>query len=78
MKWKDLWRLTAEKELMSMLSTALADQVWRMCGLKLSNHFQVSSVCIALDLLWEVVSSNLGWTTGEIMLAVWRKSVQFR
>jgi len=27
MNWKDIWRLTAEKELMNMLSTSLADQV---------------------------------------------------
>ena len=26
-KWTSLWRLTAEKELMNMLSTSLADQV---------------------------------------------------
>lgn len=25
--WEQLWRLTAERELMSMLSTSLADQV---------------------------------------------------
>lgn len=25
--WEQMWRLTAEKELMSMLSTSLADQV---------------------------------------------------
>lgn len=27
MKWEQMWRLTAERELMSMLSTSLADQV---------------------------------------------------
>ncbi|XP_009576157.1 PREDICTED: glycosyltransferase-like protein LARGE1, partial [Fulmarus glacialis] len=26
MKWEQMWRLTAERELMSMLSTSLADQ----------------------------------------------------
>ena len=29
MKWEQMWRLTAERELMSMLSTSLADQVSR-------------------------------------------------
>lgn len=35
MKWEQMWRLTAERELMSMLSTSLADQVSRTlqgCG----------------------------------------------
>lgn len=27
LKWEQMWRLTAERELMSMLSTSLADQV---------------------------------------------------
>ena len=27
MKWEQMWRLTAERELMGMLSTSLADQV---------------------------------------------------
>lgn len=29
MKWEQMWRLTAERELMGMLSTSLADQVSR-------------------------------------------------
>lgn len=35
MKWEQMWRLTAERELMSMLSTSLADQVsrtWQRSG----------------------------------------------
>lgn len=36
MKWEQMWRLTAERELMGMLSTSLADQVsdghsWARC-----------------------------------------------
>lgn len=31
MNWKHVWRLTAEKELMNMLSTTLADQVSSLC-----------------------------------------------
>lgn len=27
LRWEQMWRLTAERELMSMLSTSLADQV---------------------------------------------------
>lgn len=32
MKWEQMWRLTAERELMGMLSTSLADQVSGQVG----------------------------------------------
>lgn len=38
MKWEQMWRLTAERELMSMLSTSLADQVSRMLQRSGYNH----------------------------------------
>ncbi|KAK2523673.1 Large [Columba livia] len=38
MKWEQMWRLTAERELMSMLSTSLADQLPCFWNVQLSDH----------------------------------------
>jgi hypothetical protein len=37
MKWEQMWRLTAERELMGMLSTSLADQVSSLSALVLAH-----------------------------------------
>lgn len=58
MKWEQMWRLTAERELMSMLSTSLADQV--------SGALQGG--CVTMATPWVVAEGKKG--TGD---EVWEK-----
>lgn len=44
LKWEQMWRLTAERELMSMLSTSLADQVSQPLFAHASSH-TVATIC---------------------------------
>lgn len=30
--WEQMWKVTAKRELLTLMATSLADQVWGICG----------------------------------------------
>ncbi len=78
--WEQMWRLTAERELMSMLSTSLADQVRDTSNplrtlkyvflfgllLQLSTYMLEEGDTCLLDLIYLVYTWTFGGTRGKV------------
>lgn len=68
LRWEQMWRLTAERELMSMLSTSLADQVKRKAA---ALHFTFRVSLSKSGAIWRV---RLGWLPSRVFRRTFKEN----